>query len=188
MIDRTTIAANPATIPQRLGERGFEQLARLGTVALKAAEMGDTLAAVSQTGITPSFARDLLAALEPVASAAATQAQSPVAVNINDPKSVAAGFARGQITSIAFDARQLRAFGEALVEMVTEGQASSAVLAFKSFESLRRAGGITWGEGLESYFSSNAVSSLTSKLRNALEAAGVNPREAGIPEPGPQML
>lgn len=183
MIASTTTAANPSTIPQRLGERGFAQLARLGATALKAAALSDSLVAVAQTGMTPACAKEILAAFEPIASGA-----KPGTLSADDAKAVVAAFAKGEVSHISFDPKQFDAFGKELIAMIGGGQAASAVLAFKNFYAVERADGIKWAEGGISYWGMNAVSSLTSRIHGALQQAGIDPREAGIPQPGPMAM
>lgn len=178
-----SIAADPATLPQRLGEKGFTQLARLGSVALKAAGIKDSLVAVSQTGMTPEVAKEILSALEPIANGVA-----PGTLTADDAKAVVAAFAKGEISHISFDPKQFDGFGKELLAMIGSGQAASATLAFKNFCGVEQTGGVKWAEGGISYWGMNAVSSLTSKIRGALMQAGVDPNKAGIPQPGPQAM
>lgn len=170
-----------AQIPTALRQQGpsFEKLARLGDLALKAINAGDSLAAVQATGMTPELARKLL---ESAAALVGTPV-APVGANPEDPKSVIQALTKTPSLSLSITTAQLRAVSAELVAMVDRGESATAVKALLGLKSGIEGKSIQVTGGM--YGSYNDLQYVIGAVRDALVAKGIDPSSAGVPQQGP---
>jgi len=175
-----------AAIVQKIKDRGYDGLAKLGEKALAAVSANSFYPQAGK--ISPALGKEILAALAPLAEGTEAAPESAKLLDSNDAMSVVLAFVKGPVSFVSFTPAQFDAFSKQLLQFVADGNTSTAAMAFKNFDSSHNKGAVQFPDWGLSYAGDNAVSNLTYEFRDALRAKGVDPDSMGIPQPGPQAM